>query len=42
MSTLPEEATATSHVHLTFYRKINSVVAAYHYPLLISVGIKTS
>ena len=42
MSTLPEEATATSHVHLTFYSNINSVVGAYHYPLLISVGIKTS
>ena len=41
MSTLPEEATATSHMHLTFYSNINSVVGAYHYPLLISVGIKT-
>ena len=42
MSTLPEEAIATSHVHLTFYSNINSVVGAYHYPLLIGMGTKTS
>ena len=42
MSTLPKEATATSHMHLTFHSNINSVVGAYHYPLLIGVGIKTS
>ena len=39
-STLPEEDTATSHVHLTFYSDINSVVGAYHYPILIGVGNK--
>jgi len=41
MSTIPEEATATSHMHLTFYSDINSVVGAYHHPLLIGVGNKT-
>ena len=41
MSTLTEEATATSHMRLTFYGNINSIVGAYHYPLLIGMGIKT-
>ena len=33
-STLPEEANATPHVHLTFYSDINSVMRAnhHHYP----------
>ena len=39
-STLPEEANATPHVHLTFYSDINSVVGAYHYPILFGVGNK--
>ena len=39
-STLPEEDNTTSHVHLTFYSDINSVVGAYHYPILIGVGNK--
>ena len=30
-SSLPEEANATSHVHLTFYSDINSIVGAYHH-----------
>ena len=42
MCTLPEEATATSHVHLTFYSDINSIVGTYHYRLLIDVGNKIS
>ena len=39
-STLSEEDNVTSHVHLTFYSDINSVVGAYHYPILIGVGNK--
>ena len=31
MSTLLEEATATSHVHLTFYSDINNFMGAYHH-----------
>ena len=30
MSTLPKEANATSHVHLTFYSDVNSFVGTYH------------
>ena len=30
-STLPEEDNTTSHVHLTFYSDINSIVGAYHH-----------
>ena len=30
-STLPEEANTTSHVHLTFYSDVNSIVGAYHH-----------
>ena len=37
-SILPEEDSTTSRVYLTFYNDINSVVGAYHYPILISVG----
>ena len=40
MSTFPEEDNATSHVHLTFYNDIDSVVGAYHCPILIDVGNK--
>ena len=40
MSTLAKEDIAISHVHLTFYSDINSVVGAYHYSILISVGNK--
>ena len=29
-STLPEEANATSHVHLTFHSDVNNFVGAYH------------
>ena len=39
-STLPEEDNAISHVHLTFYSDIYSVVGVYHYPILIGVGNK--
>ena len=39
-STLPEEDSAISHKHLTFYSDINSIVGAYHYPILISMGNK--
>ena len=39
-STIPEEGNATSHMHLTFYSDINSVVAAYHYLVLAGVGNK--
>ena len=30
-STLPEEANTTSHVHLTFFSDLNSIVGAYHW-----------
>ena len=39
-STIPEKGSTTSRVHLTFYSDNNSVVDAYHYPILISVGNK--
>ena len=35
-----EESSSTSHMYLTFYSDINSVVGAYHYPLLIGMGNK--
>ena len=40
MSTLPEEATATSHMHLTFYSDINSIVGAYNRLVPAGVGNK--
>ena len=30
----------TSHMHLTYYSDINSVVGAYHYPAPIGMGNK--
>ena len=39
-STIPEEGSTTSHMHLTFYSDINSVVAAYHYLVPAGVGNK--
>ena len=39
-SAIPEEGNTTSHVHLTFYSDINSVVGAYHYLAPIGVGNK--
>ena len=36
-STIPEEGNTTSHVHMTFYSDINSVVGAHHY--LVSTGV---
>ena len=39
-STLPKEDNVTSHMHLTFYSDINSVVGTYHYPILIGMGSK--
>ena len=40
-STIPKEGNAASHMHVTFYSDINSVVGAYPYPILIGVGSKT-
>jgi len=40
MSILPGEDNVTSHVHLTFYSDNNSVMGAYHYPILIGMGNK--
>ena len=39
-STIPEKGSTTSHVHLTFYSDINSVVGAYHFLVPASVGNK--
>ena len=39
-SAIPKEDNTTSHMHLTFYSNINSVVGAYHYFVPISVGNK--
>ena len=39
-STIPEEGITTSHMHLTFYSNINSVVGAYQYLVRIGVGNK--
>ena len=39
-STIPKEGNATSHMHLTFYSDINSVVGAYHYLVPVDVGNK--
>ena len=39
-STIPEQGSATSHVHPTFYSNINSVVAAYHYLVPTDMGNK--
>ena len=36
MPAIPEEDNITSHVHLTS----NSVVGAYHHPVLVDVGNK--
>ena len=37
-STIPEKASTTSRVHLTFYNDNNSIVGAYHYlvPAVVS------
>ena len=40
-SAIPKEGDVTSHMHLTFYSNINSVVGAYKHPILASVGSKT-
>ena len=40
-STIPEEGKATSHMHLTFYSDINSIVGAYHYLVPADMGNKT-
>ena len=37
-SAKPEEGNATSHMHLTFYSDINSVVGAYHYLVPTDMG----
>jgi len=39
-STILEEGNATSHMHLTFYSDINSVVGAYHYLVPTGMGDK--
>ena len=39
-SAIPEEGNATSHMHLTFYSDINSIVGAYHYLVPTGVGNK--
>ena len=39
-STIPEEVNAASHMHLTFYSDINSIVGAYHYLVPAGVGNK--
>ena len=39
-STIPEEGNTTSHMHLTFYSDINSVVGAYHYLVPAGMGNK--
>ena len=39
-STIPEEGNTTSHMHLTFYSDINSVVGAYHYLVPAGIGNK--
>ena len=39
-STIPEEVNTTSHMHLTFYSDINSIVGAYHYLVPASMGNK--
>ena len=40
MSTIPKESNMTSHMHLTFYSDINSVVGAYHYLVPAGMGNK--
>ena len=40
MSTIPEEDSATSHMHLTLNSSINSVVGAYHYLIPVGMGNK--
>ena len=40
MSTLPKEATATSHVHLTFYSDINIIVGTYNHLVPAGMGNK--
>ena len=39
-ATIPEEGNMTSHMHLTFYSDINSVVGAYHYLIPAGMGDK--
>ena len=36
----PDKDDGTSHVHLTFYSDINSVVGAYHHPVPVGMGNK--
>ena len=40
MSAVPKQDDVTSHVHLTFYSDINSVVGAYHYLVPVGMGNK--
>ena len=40
-SVIPEEGDTTSHMHLTFYSNISSVVGAYKHLVPASVGSKT-
>ena len=35
-----EESSSTSHMYLTFYSDINSIVGVHHYPVPIGVGNK--
>ena len=39
-STLPEQGSTTSHMHLTFYSDINSIVGVYHYLVPTGMGNK--
>ena len=39
-STIPEEGNTTSHMHLTYYSDINSVVGTYHYLIPTGMGNK--
>ena len=39
-SAISKEGNATSHVHLTFYSDINSVVGTYHYLIPAGMGNK--
>ena len=40
-STIPKEGNAASHMHLTFYSDINSIVGTYIITILVGVGSKT-
>ena len=39
-SAIPEEGDTTSHMHLTFYSDINSIVGAYNCLVPVGVGNK--